>query len=56
MFSEFPLSTPVLNIMATDLLSIDPVMRNPRASRASTVRQASLPLPFALDSKNKLTG
>jgi len=39
--------------MDTNLLSIDPVMRNPRASRASTVRQASLPLPLALDSGNK---
>ena len=38
----------------TDLLSIVPVMRNPRASSASTVRQASLPLPFALDSANKV--
>ena len=27
-------------------------MRNPRASRASTVRQASLPLPIPLDSEN----
>ena len=40
-------------MMDTNLRSIDPVIRNPRASRASTVREASLPLPLALDSTNE---
>lgn len=38
--------------ITTNLWSVAPAMTNPRASRASTVRQASLPWPlFALDSK-----
>lgn len=37
----------------TNLPSVTPVIRNPRASRASTVRYASLPQPlFALDSEH----
>lgn len=36
----------------SDRLSVDPVIRKPRASRASMERQASLPQPlFALDSE-----
>ena len=43
-----------LYFVTTNLLSVTPVMRNPSASRASTVRHASLPQPLlAPDSEQK---